>query len=59
MKEISLTDLFRDFHLEDKAQVLGTIRAAISTQMAQGGQSGSVSGEIWLLLNEILEEDNG
>jgi len=60
VSEPSLTTIFRELPKEDRALVLGTIRTAISAHMAKrSGLNGTVSGEVWLLLHEILEEGDG
>lgn len=54
----SLTEIFRDFPVEDRAVVLGTIRHCISNKLARGTiLEGSVSGDVWMLMLEALEEE--
>lgn len=58
MNNLSLTEIFRDFPVEDRALVLGTIRHCISRKLAKNNLlEGSVSGEVWMLMLEALEEE--
>lgn len=57
MSVLSLAEIFQNLPLEDKTIILGTIRHCISKRIqCDGYLQGSVSGEIWLLLLETLEE---